>query len=57
MNWGIEDFVAAAVLVAVGWFAIVLVRRTVQGGVLRFILLAGVVLVVLAIWAHLAVGI
>jgi hypothetical protein len=57
MNWGIEDFTAAAVLLAAAWIGITLVRHNVHGRVRRPILLAGVVLVVLAIWAHLAVGI
>jgi hypothetical protein len=57
MNWGIEDFTAAATLFAAAWIGIALVRRNVHGRVLRPILLVGVVLVVLMIWAHLAVGI
>lgn len=57
MNWGIEDFTAAAALLAAAWTGIVLVRRHVHGRVLRPVLFVGVVLVVLAIWAHLAVGI
>jgi hypothetical protein len=57
MNWGIEDFTAAAVLLAAAWIGTALVRRYIHGKVLRRVLLAGVVLAVLAIWAHLAVGI
>ncbi|WP_287311638.1 hypothetical protein [Mesorhizobium sp.] len=57
MNWGIEDFTAAATLLAATCIGIALVRRNVHGRVLRPILLVGVVLVVLMIWAHLAVGI
>ena len=57
MNWGIEDFTAAAGLLAAAWIGIALVRRNVHGRVVRPVLLAGAVLVVLAIWAHLAVGI
>ncbi|MGX9116842.1 hypothetical protein ACWTU6_09115 [Mesorhizobium sp. BHbsci] len=57
MNWGIEDFAAAAALLGAAWIGIALVRRNVHGAVLRPILLVGVVIVVLAIWAHLAVGI
>ena len=57
MNWGIEDFTAAAALLAAAWIGIALVRRYVHGEVLRPVLLAGVVLAVLAIWAHLAVEI
>jgi hypothetical protein len=57
MNWGIEDFTAAAALIAAAWIGIALVRRYVLGKILRPVLLAGVVLAVLAIWAHLAVGI
>jgi hypothetical protein len=57
MNWGIEDFTAAVVLLAAAWIGTALVRRYVNGRVLRPVLLAGVVIAVLAIWAHLAVGI
>jgi hypothetical protein len=57
MNWGVEDVVAAAVLIASAGTGIALVRRYVSGRTLRLVLIAGVVLVVLAIWAQLAVGI
>ena len=57
MNWGIEDYTAAALLVAAAWIGIALVRRKVHSVILRPILLVSVVLGVLAIWAHLAVGI
>jgi len=57
MNWGIEDLVAAAVLTATAWLGFALVRRHVHGRVLRPIMLVAVLLVVFAVWAHLAVGI
>lgn len=57
MNWGIEDFAAAAALLTAAWLGITLVRRNVHGRVTRPILLIGVVLVALTIWAHLSVGI
>jgi hypothetical protein len=57
MNWEIEDYTAAALLLAAAWIGIALVRRNVHDRILRPILLVGVVLAVLAIWAHLAVGI
>jgi hypothetical protein len=57
MNWGIEDYTAAALLLAATWIGIALVRRNVHGRILRPILLVGVVLAVLAIWAQLAVKI
>jgi hypothetical protein len=56
MNWGTEDFAVAAALIASAWIGITLVRRNIHGRILRTILLACVVLIALAIWAHLAVG-
>jgi hypothetical protein len=57
MNWGIEDVVAAVALITAAVIGIALARRLVRKPSVRYILIAGVLLVVLAIWAHLAVGI
>jgi hypothetical protein len=57
MNWGIEDVVAAVALITAALIGIALARRLVRNQSLRYILIAGILLVVLAIWAHLAVGI
>lgn len=54
---GYRGFHGCAALLAAAWIGIALVRRNVHGRVLRPTLLVGVVLVVLMIWAHLAVGI
>lgn len=56
MNWGIEDVTAAAALLAGAWTAIALVRRYVPSPVLRPVLIAAVLLLVVVIWAELAVG-
>jgi hypothetical protein len=55
MNWGIEDVVAAVALITAALVGIALARRIVRKPSLRYILIAGVLLVALAIWAHLAV--
>jgi hypothetical protein len=57
MNWGVEDFGAAAALLIGAGLALTLVFRRVRGPISRVVLAGGVVLVALAIWAHLAVGI
>ena len=57
MNWGIEDFGAAAALLIGTGLALALIFRNVHSRLSRFLLAGGVVLVVLAIWGHLAVGI
>ncbi|MDI6028894.1 hypothetical protein QBK99_22220 [Corticibacterium sp. UT-5YL-CI-8] len=57
MNWGAEDFLAAAaILVAVG-LGVLLVSRTIHSQPARGLLMAIVVIAALALWAHLAVGI
>jgi hypothetical protein len=56
MDWGIEDYMVAALLLAAAWMEL-LVWRNVHGRIMRPILLVGEVSAVLAIWAHLAVGI
>jgi hypothetical protein len=55
MNWGIEDLIAATGLLAATWLGITLVLRTVKGAGARVILVVGVLLVVVAVWAHLAI--
>ena len=57
MNWGIEDFAAAAVLLIGAAVALAVVFRSVRTQPARGLLAVGVVLATLAIWAHLAVGI
>ena len=57
MNWGFEDVVAATLLIAGALLAIMAVRRLVHRRSLRLVFIAIVLLVVLAIWAHLAVGV
>ncbi len=57
MNWGIEDVVAATMLVAAAALAVWLVRRFVRRKSSRLLLTILVGLVFLATWAHLAVGI
>ncbi|MBB4004667.1 hypothetical protein GGR03_003762 [Aurantimonas endophytica] len=56
MNWGLEDFAAAAALLGGAGVSLVVVFESMPG-LLPRVLLAGVVLAItLAIWAHLAVG-
>jgi hypothetical protein len=57
MNWGIEDLAAAAVLIGGAAIALTIVLRSIRNAMLRAILAIGIILGVLAIWAHLAVGI
>lgn len=57
MNWGLEDFVAAAVIIALTAAAIALVRRTARSRAVRVALVIGVVAAAMAVWAQLAVGI
>lgn len=57
MDWGIEDFAAAAaILIAVG-LGVAVVGQTVSAQPARGILIAGVILAGAAVWAHLAVGV
>ena len=56
MDWGIEDFAAAAaILIALG-VGVAVVGHTVSAQPTRVILIAGVILGGMAVWAHLAVG-
>ena len=57
MNWGIEDFAAATMLLMSAGIALAIVLRNVTAQPARGFLSFGVVLATLAIWAHLAVGI
>ncbi len=58
MNWGIEDFGAAAALLIGAGIALALIfGSVVRRRRLQLVLSGGVVLIVLAIWAHLAVGV
>lgn len=56
MNWGVEDFAAAVVLLTTTALAVVTAVRFVQP-MWRWILVVGIIAVAVAIWAHLAVGI
>jgi hypothetical protein len=56
MNWGVEDFAAAAVLLGVAAIALALVLRSNLDRTSRVLLAGAVVVVTLAIWAELAVG-
>ena len=57
MNWGLEDVVAAAMLLSVAGIGVALVRRHVHGRRHRVALIALIVLALLVVWAELAVGI
>jgi hypothetical protein len=57
VNWGIEDFAAAAILILAVVLGIVAVRYRVKAQPTRRILITVMVIAALAVWAHLAVGI
>jgi hypothetical protein len=57
MNWGLEDVFAATLLIGGGVLTIIAIRHLAHRRALRMLLIAIAVLIVLAIWAHLAVGI
>lgn len=57
MNWGIEDFAAAAALLIGAGLALTIIFRSVRGRLPRLLSAGGIVLVVLTVWAHLAVDI
>jgi hypothetical protein len=57
VNWGTEDIAAAAVLLLVAVVAVALILKAVHSRTWRLLLTGLVVLVVLAVWAQLAVGI
>jgi len=57
VNWGPEDFLAAALLLGGTGIALELVARFVAGRALRMLLAVTVILALLLVWAELAVGI
>jgi hypothetical protein len=57
MNWGHEDYAAAAMLLGASAIAVAVILKSVGEPRLRFGLISGVVLLLMVIWAHLAVGI
>ena len=57
MNWGIEDFAAAAVILAGVAVWLIIVFATVGTQPARAVLAGGVILGAATIWAHLAVGV
>ena len=56
MNWGIEDFIAAGILIAILVGGIMLALRLKRGPLVRYGAVLGVVILVLAAWAWGAVG-
>ncbi len=57
MNWGVEDITAAAALIIGAGLALAVVFRSVHSHRARLLLAGVVAFAVLAIWAHLAVGV
>lgn len=57
VNWGAEDFIAAAVLIGGAGLGIELAVRLVKSRTAMFALIAGVIALMLLVWAELAVGI
>lgn len=57
MDWGAEDFIAAAVLIAATWAAVEAVLLVVKPAMARALAIGAVVAVTLGLWAQLAVGI
>jgi len=56
MNWGMEDLIAASGLLFGAGLALAFVFRIVRAGPARVFLVCVVALVLIAVWAHLAVG-
>ena len=56
MNWGVEDYAAAAVLIGGVAGAMIMIFKNVRRRRPRLLLAGGVLAVALAIWALLAVG-
>lgn len=56
VNWGAEDFIAAAVLIGGAGLGIELAARLVKSRAAMFALIAGVIGLMLLVWAELAVG-
>ncbi len=57
MNWGLEDVFAATLLIGAAILTIIAIQHLVHRRLLRMLLVAIAVLIVIAIWAHLAVGV
>lgn len=57
MNWGSEDFAAAAAILIAVAAGVWLVLCTVRSQPARGVMIAMVILAALAVWAHLAVGV
>lgn len=57
MQWGPEDFVAAALLIFIACFGILLCRQYVSAAIPRLLTMALVLTLVLLTWLELAVGI
>jgi hypothetical protein len=57
MNWGLEDVFAATLLIGGAVLTIIAINHLVHRRPVRILLIAIALLIVLAIWAHLAVGI
>lgn len=57
MNWGMEDLVAASALLIAVAIAVTVVFRATRSRVWRLISTGVVILIALAVWAQLAVGI
>jgi hypothetical protein len=57
VNWGKEDFLAAAVLIGGAGLGIELAVRLIKSRNVLLIAIAGVLAVLLLVWAELAVGI
>ena len=56
VRWGFEDFGAAVALLAVAWFGLEIIFHLVKRRRSRLVASAAVALCLLAVWAHLAVG-
>ncbi len=57
MNWGIEDFIAAAILLGAAALGVWAVRRFAHDGGVRLLGYGVVIATLVIIWAELAVGI
>ena len=57
VNWGIADFLIAALLLIIIFSCLELIRQKVKNKNLRFLLIIIAILVFFLIWAELAVGI
>lgn len=55
--WGIEDFAGAAAILSVAWFAFEIVSRTITETLVKAGALAGITVMLVLTWAHLAVGV